>query len=48
VADAAAEVRSAAGYVTKLAGGKGAVRELVETILKAKSRWDDAVQRYVG
>ncbi len=47
VADAAAEVRSAAGFVTKLPGGKGAVRELVETILKAKSRWDDAVQRYM-
>jgi YrbI family 3-deoxy-D-manno-octulosonate 8-phosphate phosphatase len=47
VADAAAEVRAAAGYVTQLPGGKGAVRELVETILKAKSRWDEAVQRYL-
>jgi YrbI family 3-deoxy-D-manno-octulosonate 8-phosphate phosphatase len=48
VADAAAEVRAAAGYITKTPGGRGAVRELVETILKAKSRWDDVIQRYVG
>lgn len=47
VADAAAEVRAAAAYTTQLPGGRGAVRELVETILKAKSRWDDAVQRYM-
>jgi 3-deoxy-D-manno-octulosonate 8-phosphate phosphatase (KDO 8-P phosphatase) len=46
VADAAAEVRAAAVYTTQLSGGRGAVRELIETILKAKSRWDDAIQRY--
>src|SRR5262245_8773522 len=46
VADAAEEVRTAAAYTTKQPGGCGAVRELVETILKAKSRWDDAIQRY--
>jgi len=48
VADAAAEVRTAAALVTQLPGGRGAVRELVETILKAKSRWDDAIQRYLA
>jgi YrbI family 3-deoxy-D-manno-octulosonate 8-phosphate phosphatase len=48
VADAATEVRSAAALVTELPGGRGAVRELIETILKAKSRWEDAVQRYVS
>jgi 3-deoxy-D-manno-octulosonate 8-phosphate phosphatase (KDO 8-P phosphatase) len=48
VADAAAEVRAAAHYVTSLPGGKGAVRELVETILKAKGRWEDVIQRYIG
>jgi len=47
VADAAAEVRAAAAYTTQLSGGRGAVRELIETILKAKSRWDDAIQRYL-
>jgi YrbI family 3-deoxy-D-manno-octulosonate 8-phosphate phosphatase len=47
VADAVAEVQTAAALVTRLPGGKGAVRELIETILKAKGRWEDAIQRYV-
>ena len=47
VADAAEEVCSAAFHTTKLAGGQGAVREIVETILKAKNRWADVIQRYV-
>jgi 3-deoxy-D-manno-octulosonate 8-phosphate phosphatase (KDO 8-P phosphatase) len=47
VADGAAEVRSAAKQVTRLAGGCGAVREVVETILKAKGRWNDVIQDYL-
>jgi 3-deoxy-D-manno-octulosonate 8-phosphate phosphatase (KDO 8-P phosphatase) len=47
VADAAAEVRAAAKLVTQLPGGRGAVREAIEVILKAKSRWDDVIQRYM-
>lgn len=47
VADAVAEVRSAAGYITKSPGGRGAVRELIELVLKSKGRWEDVVQRYV-
>jgi 3-deoxy-D-manno-octulosonate 8-phosphate phosphatase (KDO 8-P phosphatase) len=39
VADAAAEARERAHYVTKLAGGHGAVREVIEVILKAQGRW---------
>jgi len=39
VADAAAEARERAHYVTKLAGGQGAVREVIEVILKAQGRW---------
>ena len=46
VADAAAEVRAAAAHVTQSPGGHGAVRELIELVLKAKSRWEDAIQRY--
>jgi YrbI family 3-deoxy-D-manno-octulosonate 8-phosphate phosphatase len=46
VADASAEVRAAAQYVTKLPGGHGAVRETIEMILKANKRWEDVVQRY--
>ncbi len=47
VADACAEVRQAAQYVTTAAGGSGAVRETVEMILKAQRRWDDAIQAYL-
>ena len=47
VADAVAEVQAAAALTTKLPGGRGAVRELIETILKAKGRWEDAIQRYL-
>ncbi len=46
VADAAPEVRAAAQYVTKLGGGRGAVRELIEFILKAQQRWGDLIQKY--
>ena len=48
VADAAEEVRSRADYVTQRGGGQGAVRETIELILKAQTRWDDLIQRYVG
>jgi 3-deoxy-D-manno-octulosonate 8-phosphate phosphatase (KDO 8-P phosphatase) len=40
VADAPAEVRSAAHLVTSLPGGKGAVREAVEWLLKSRGVWD--------
>ena len=39
VADAAVEVRDAACHVTKNGGGKGAVREVCELILKARGSW---------
>ena len=47
VADAAAEVRARAHYVTTANGGNGAVREVVELILKAQGRWDDVVKSYL-
>jgi 3-deoxy-D-manno-octulosonate 8-phosphate phosphatase (KDO 8-P phosphatase) len=40
VADACAEVRSAAHHVTVASGGRGAVREAIELILKHQGRWD--------
>ena len=48
VADAAGEVREAADYVTKLPGGQGAVREVIEVLLKAKMRWDELIRKYVA
>jgi len=46
VADAALEAREHAHYITSVAGGFGAVREVVELILKAQGRWDELVARY--
>jgi YrbI family 3-deoxy-D-manno-octulosonate 8-phosphate phosphatase len=46
VADACPEVRQAAHFVTTLVGGQGAVRETIETILKAQGRWVDLIQKY--
>jgi len=46
VADACEEVRQAAKYVTKAHGGRGAVRETIELILKAQRRWDELIQSY--
>lgn len=48
VADAAQEVQSAADYVTKLPGGRGAVRELVELLLKGSGQWDSLVEEFAG
>ncbi len=48
VADAVEEVRSAAHFTTQTPGGRGAVRELIETILKAQDRWAEVVRKYQG
>jgi len=48
VADAAVEARERAHYVTKLVGGQGAVREVIELILKAQGRWDDLTADYTN
>ncbi len=47
VADACEEVRTAAQFVTQAKGGDGAVRETIETILKAQQRWNDLIQKYM-
>ena len=39
VANGVAEARAAADYVTRASGGHGAVREVVELILKAQNKW---------
>jgi 3-deoxy-D-manno-octulosonate 8-phosphate phosphatase (KDO 8-P phosphatase) len=46
VADAAVETREHAHYVTAVAGGFGAVREVIELILKSQGRWDDLIASY--
>ena len=46
VADAAEDVKKMAHYVTKSAGGTGAIRELIEMILKSQKRWNELLQGY--
>lgn len=48
VADAADEVKQHAAYVTKAAGGCGAVREVIELILKKTDRWAGIMSRYLS
>lgn len=45
-ADAAPEVRSVVHRVLETRGGEGAVREMIELILKARGDWQQAVARY--
>ena len=45
-ADAAPEVRARVDWVSPSPGGRGAVRELIELVLRAQERWDDVVREY--
>ncbi len=47
VADANEEVKKTADAVTEAKGGAGAVRELCEAILKAKSLWNETLRHYL-
>ena len=44
VANASGEVKQNADYVTKKRGGAGAVREVIEMILKGQGKWKKIVQ----
>ena len=46
-ANAVPEVRRAADYVTRKPGGRGAVREVVELILRAQGRWAPLVEGFL-
>ncbi len=46
VADARPQVRAAADFVTRAAGGLGAVREVVEMILQAQEKWEPVIAVY--
>jgi 3-deoxy-D-manno-octulosonate 8-phosphate phosphatase (KDO 8-P phosphatase) len=48
VANAVEEIRRAADYVTTRKGGEGAVREVIEYILKKTGRWDGLIQKYLA
>jgi 3-deoxy-D-manno-octulosonate 8-phosphate phosphatase (KDO 8-P phosphatase) len=46
VGDAVPEAKAAADYVTRAAGGQGAIREIAEMILKAQDKWRLIVSEY--
>ncbi|MFH1502877.1 MAG: HAD hydrolase family protein [Candidatus Eisenbacteria bacterium] len=46
VADACRDLKECAPFVTESAGGAGAVREVVEAILRARGVWEDTVRGY--
>lgn len=46
VFNAAPEIKRAASYITIRHGGRGAVREVSELILKSKGRWKEMVSLY--
>lgn len=46
VADACADVRAEAHYVTHAGGGRGAVRETIELILRCQDRWRGLVELF--
>lgn len=48
VADAAPEVRAAAHFVTTAQGGRGAVREVVEWLMRGQGTWDRVVAEFVA
>ena len=46
VADARPEAKSAAAFTTRAAGGRGAVREVIEMILQAQGKWEPVIAVY--
>jgi 3-deoxy-D-manno-octulosonate 8-phosphate phosphatase (KDO 8-P phosphatase) len=45
VANAAPELKAISHYVTQTRGGEGSAREVVELILKAQGRWEEAIPK---
>jgi len=48
VADGVSEAKAVADYVTRERGGHGAIREMVELILKAQNKWKRTVSEYAN
>ena len=47
VADAAPELDSVAMFRTQHFGGRGAVREAIEILLKGQGKWDSVLEKYM-
>jgi 3-deoxy-D-manno-octulosonate 8-phosphate phosphatase (KDO 8-P phosphatase) len=46
VADAVDDIKPFADYIAERQGGRGAVREVVEFILKSQGKWEEVTARY--
>lgn len=46
VANAAEELKECADFITCSKGGQGAVREVIEYLMKENHQWDTAMERY--
>lgn len=46
VRNAVSEVKDVAHYVTAKSGGRGAVREVAELLLKSQGQWEKIMERY--
>ena len=46
VANAVAEVKAISAYTTSARGGHGAVREVIEALLRARGEWPAILERY--
>ena len=47
VGDAVEEVRDVAFYITSVPGGKGAIREVVELIMKSRGEWEKVIEKFL-
>ncbi|MCX5910111.1 MAG: HAD-IIIA family hydrolase [Deltaproteobacteria bacterium] len=46
VADSVAEAKAGAHYITRCPGGRGAVREVCDLLLKCQGKWPEVTQKY--
>ena len=47
-ADSCLEVREIADYISKIKGGQGAVRDIIEHILRESNEWENVVKELYG
>lgn len=46
--DSVKEVQVSCKYISKYNGGNGAVREIVENVLREQGKWDKIINNYIG
>lgn len=46
--DSCLEVKEAADYISNIKGGHGAVRDIIEFVLRKRNQWEEAISRIWG